>query len=74
MDLPATLLYLYGLPIPDDYDGMVMAETLAPGVLDGRPITYQPGDPPTVAVADDGYSADESAEVLEHLRSLGYVE
>jgi predicted AlkP superfamily phosphohydrolase/phosphomutase len=74
MDLPATLLYLYGLPLPDDYDGVVMIETLAPRVLDGRPITYQPSDPPTVAVADDGYSADESAEVLEHLRSLGYVE
>lgn len=74
MDLPATLLYLYGLPIPEDYDGTVMVETLASGVLDGRPITYQPGDPATVAAVDYSYSEDESAEVLEHLRSLGYVE
>jgi predicted AlkP superfamily phosphohydrolase/phosphomutase len=74
MDLPATLLYLYGLSIPDDYDGVVMAETLARGLLDGRPVTYQPGDPATLAMVDDGYSEGESAEVMEHLRSLGYVE
>ena len=31
-------------------------------------------DPATMAAVDHSYSAEESAEVMEHLRSLGYVE
>ncbi|MCI0394402.1 MAG: alkaline phosphatase family protein [Chloroflexi bacterium] len=74
MDLPATLLYLYGVPIPEDYDGQVMGETLAGGFLDRRPVTFQPGDRETALPFEASYSADESAEVLEHLRALGYVD
>jgi predicted AlkP superfamily phosphohydrolase/phosphomutase len=74
MDLPATLLYLYDVPIPEDFDGAVMAGAFTGDFLERRPITFQPGDPETAVPFETAYSHDESAEVMEHLRALGYVE
>jgi predicted AlkP superfamily phosphohydrolase/phosphomutase len=74
MDVPATLLYLYGVPIPDDYDGRVMAQAIDPERLARRPVAYQAGDSEGPDPHGVSYSADEAAEVLDHLRALGYVE
>lgn len=74
MDLPATLLYHYDVPVPDDYDGRVLTEAYTADFRDRQPIRHQPGDQETVLPFESGYSNDEAADVLEHLRALGYVE
>lgn len=70
MDIPATLLQLYGVPIPDDYDGRVIGETLATQPA----VTYQPGDAEVEVSSDGAYSAEETEEIMGHLRALGYVD
>jgi predicted AlkP superfamily phosphohydrolase/phosphomutase len=37
VDLAPTLLYLLGLPIPDEMDGRVLEELIDPGTLEARP-------------------------------------
>jgi len=74
MDLPATLLYHYDVPVPDDYDGRVLVEAYTADFRDQQPVRRQPGDQETALPFESGYSSDEAADVLEHLRSLGYVE
>jgi hypothetical protein len=74
MDIPATLLHLYSVPIPEDYDGQSLVETLSPEFLENHPITYQPGDNDLIMSLDDVYSEQEADEVLAHLKSLGYVD
>jgi hypothetical protein len=73
MDLPATLLYLYGIPIPEDYDGRLLQEAFNNSVLNRRPIAHQPGDGMTAAAAVSLYSKSEQAELNERLRLLGYL-
>jgi predicted AlkP superfamily phosphohydrolase/phosphomutase len=74
LDLPATLLYLYDVPIPDDYDGQVLEEAFTADFRDPQPIRFQAGDPETTLPFEIGYDEAEAAEVLEHLRDLGYVD
>lgn len=68
MDLAPTILHLMGLPVPDDMDGKVLTPMLS---LD-RPVEYE-----HVASeeerAEEGLSAEESAEVEDRLRALGYL-
>lgn len=73
MDLPATLLHLYGVPIPEDYDGRVMTEVMKVGAR-AEPVLFQPGDMPVEKVADHPYSLTEEAEIIDRLRSLGYLD
>ena len=68
MDLAPTILHLMGLPVPDDMDGKVLTPMLR---LD-RPVEYERttgGE----TVAEEGLSAEESAEVEDRLRALGYL-
>jgi predicted AlkP superfamily phosphohydrolase/phosphomutase len=73
MDIPATLLHLHGVPIPEDYDGQALIDCMSPD-LRGRPVRYQPGDAFENGAVDSGYSADESEMVLAQLRALGYLD
>ena len=74
MDIPATLIHLYDVPQPDDWDGTVMVDTLA---NDGRrrPPATQPGDaaPPSSA-RELAYTAEEADSMIRHLRALGYLD
>ncbi len=72
MDLPATLLHLYGIPIPEDYDGQVLTELMT-SKLGQQPLRYQSGDAVTMTPLDHSYSAAEEELVASHLRALGYL-
>ena len=74
MDIPATLLYLHHVAIPDDYDGQVLIETLRPGHLTGQPIQHQPGETDNGEAIPVSYSDSENEELVGHLRSLGYLD
>jgi len=68
LDLAPTILHLMGLPVPKDMDGRVLTEVL----VTSRPVEYQPAGPAGEGVAA-GLSAEETAEVEERLRALGYL-
>jgi len=56
------------LPVPDDMDGHVLTDALTTS----RPVEYRPAGPPGDE-AEAGLSVEETAEVEERLRALGYL-
>ncbi|HIE39527.1 MAG TPA: hypothetical protein EYH30_07450 [Anaerolineales bacterium] len=68
LDLAPTILHLMGLPVPDDMDGKVLTSLLS----SDRPVVYEHVDR-EAAAAEEGLSAEESAEVEDRLRALGYL-
>jgi hypothetical protein len=68
MDLTPTILHMMRLPVLSDMDGRVLTSMLT----DDRPVKYEQvkrGE----AEAEEGLSTEETAEVEERLRSLGYL-
>jgi len=71
-DMAPTLLYLSGQPILDDMDGRVLSEIVSTEYLNANQVCVassrhdaDPGGPE--------YSDEENEDVIERLRSLGYV-
>ena len=68
VDLAPTILHMMGLPVPDDMDGQVLESMLT----SDRPVEYE--EAVTSSGEDEaGLSAEESAEVEDRLRALGYL-
>lgn len=75
IDLAATILYLFGLPVPDDMDGRVLSEAIESSYKTSIPIRYRNianGEEISLGV-DAIYSPDEKKHIEEHLRALGYM-
>jgi len=68
MDLAPTILHLLGLPVPDYMDGRVLTEALSIS----RPVERKAT---TATSKEDGsqLSPEETAEVEDRLRALGYL-
>jgi predicted AlkP superfamily phosphohydrolase/phosphomutase len=74
IDIAPTLLYLLGVPVPEDMDGKVLSSVFRPEFLAAHPL--QTGDASGVSETNrtSGYTDEESAKVEERLRALGYLE
>lgn len=72
VDIAPTLLHLYNVSIPEDFDGEVLQQAFAVR----NPVTYQSGDKLEAEVLgpSEKIEADENDEILSHLRALGYVD
>lgn len=68
VDLAPTILHLLGLPVPDDMDGRVLTDVLTTK----RPVEYTPTEA-TDEKAGAELSEEETAEVEDRLRALGYL-
>jgi predicted AlkP superfamily phosphohydrolase/phosphomutase len=72
IDLAPTVLHLLGLPVPRGMDGRVLRGDLSPDFLETHPVRF-------VQAGDDGgdeemaLSEQETAEIEERLRALGYL-
>jgi predicted AlkP superfamily phosphohydrolase/phosphomutase len=73
IDLPPTILYLLGIPVPNSFDGTVLNEILQNPVpveytseYDDESFRHQEDD--------DLYSGQDQESILERLRGLGYVD
>jgi hypothetical protein len=73
MDTPAILLNLYGVPIPEDYDGQVLND-LMPLTPGQKHAVFQPGDENGTWSGGEVLSEQESEELTSHLRALGYLD
>jgi predicted AlkP superfamily phosphohydrolase/phosphomutase/tetratricopeptide (TPR) repeat protein len=81
LDVAPTALYLLGLPKGEDMPGRVVEEALAPEFLARFPRravpTYEsigrPLQPPGTLVAGGGAQGQVEKEMMEKLRSLGYI-
>ena len=74
-DLTPTLLYLLGLPVPDDASGEVLLDALDPAFVSANPLRTIPTYDFLGLGADDGpgLDADRNEQELEKLKSLGYI-
>jgi len=75
LDVAPTILALYGLPAARDMDGQPLAEIFEPDFLVPHPVawidSYGGIRQPSEQVASDDAAGDK--EVIEKLRSLGYI-
>jgi predicted AlkP superfamily phosphohydrolase/phosphomutase len=74
MDLPATLLYLYDVPIPSDFDGTVLTSVINSEFLEQHAIKNQPGDKDDIYIINEILSKEEEIKLSEHLQALGYLD
>ncbi|MBI4670754.1 MAG: alkaline phosphatase family protein [Chloroflexi bacterium] len=72
MDVAPTILYLMGLPIPSDLDGQVLTAPLSDQLLMSAEILHGDALGARDQIVPD-YSEEESEEVKERLRALGYL-
>jgi predicted AlkP superfamily phosphohydrolase/phosphomutase len=79
LDIAPTILVLCGLPVADDMDGRVLEEAIDTGFLERHPVstivTYEressdaePGG------SEEAVESPLDEEILEELRSLGYID
>ncbi len=68
-DVAPTVMYLLGLPVPSEMDGHPLADMLD----DPRPVEVVEADAPAVD-PESGLTAEETAEIEDRLRGLGYLE
>jgi len=76
MDLAPTILYLFGLPVPDDMDGKVLTDIFEEKFLRNNPLRYEPSfrDKEADFISEDVYSTEESEKIKKRLKELGYIE
>lgn len=72
IDLCPTMLYLMGLPIPDDVDGEVLSEIVAESFLKQNAVRFA-DSAKTGAAAKTHLTAEEEADIISRLQGLGYL-
>jgi predicted AlkP superfamily phosphohydrolase/phosphomutase len=76
VDVAPTVLYLMGLPVPDDMDGRVLVEALDEDFVEANPIEFEAVEADAEETADDakqGFTQDESELIAKRLQALGYI-
>lgn len=73
LDIPATLLRLYDVPVPQDYDGRALEEFLAAEFVERHPLRTQTAEAAQPVAVEDDYTDEELEQMTEHLRDLGYL-
>ena len=80
LDIPATIMYTLGLPVPPSFDGRVLEEIFDPEYLRTHPILF--AEPPqaseeadrALSSPEEGYTEEEEAALADRLRGLGYLD
>lgn len=73
IDIPATILWALGLPIPPDVDGCVLTDAFDPELVAQWPIRLGERDLSNEQSSQDAYSSEEEKQLAAHLEDLGYI-
>jgi predicted AlkP superfamily phosphohydrolase/phosphomutase len=76
LDVPPTLLYLLGVPIPPSFEGRVLEEIFQPEFLDAHPVVHsaRPSSRDVPVDSSPGYTEKEERLLEGRLRGLGYLD
>jgi predicted AlkP superfamily phosphohydrolase/phosphomutase len=72
-DIAPTVLYLLGIPVPDDMDGRVLREAIDEGYVSQNPVrtmTASEGE----ETAQEEFGSRETEVIQSKLRGLGYID
>ncbi len=73
-DIAPTVIYLSGLPVPEEMDGRVLVDCFNGEFLEKNPLTtMKTRDGATAVRARGTYSAEEEEEIRKTLQGLGYL-
>jgi predicted AlkP superfamily phosphohydrolase/phosphomutase len=72
-DVAPTVLYLMGLPIDADMDGVVLTDALRPERLAAQPVAVNAEPYALPEASGFRYSADDEQRIQDMLEGLGYV-
>jgi predicted AlkP superfamily phosphohydrolase/phosphomutase len=72
-DIPATLLFIHDVALPEDMDGQALRGLLSDPLAE-MPPRFQTGDDPIQAQPGHNFSDEEADQLLDHLKALGYLE
>jgi predicted AlkP superfamily phosphohydrolase/phosphomutase len=76
LDIAPTVLYVMGLPIPEEMDGNVITTLFEPSFLDEHPVDFAPVPAQKESAENAGrveYSEDDEKEIRKKLEDLGYL-
>ena len=74
IDIAPTILYLFGLPIPEDMDGKVVKEVFDAEYLLKNPVRFTAKESKDEYRGKQDYSEDEADIIRDRLQGLGYLE
>lgn len=76
LDIPPTILWSLGQPIPENFDGRVLQEVFSAAFLAANPVRTRSPSTPLVAENPEsrGYPETEQSKIEDRLRGLGYIE
>jgi predicted AlkP superfamily phosphohydrolase/phosphomutase len=75
VDVAPTVLYLMGVPVPDDMDGRVLAECIDEKYLRANPIQSESAKTSSAPLEENptSFTSDESELIARRLQALGYI-
>jgi predicted AlkP superfamily phosphohydrolase/phosphomutase len=74
IDVAPTVLYLMGLPIPDDMDGRPLLEAIDPDFVASHPPQHERAAAPAAPGQEVPFSAAEEEMIARRLKAMGYIE
>jgi arylsulfatase A-like enzyme len=78
VDVAPTVLYLMGLPVPEDMDGRVLTEAIDEDYIATNPVCKESlddeTDDATAADVRHGFTEQESELIARRLQALGYIQ
>jgi predicted AlkP superfamily phosphohydrolase/phosphomutase len=73
IDVTPTILHVLGCKVPEDMDGKVLAGIFDAGFMEGHPVAFTQAEVSKKEERGE-MSAEDQKQVLERLRSLGYID
>ena len=74
INLPATILFSLGLPIPEEMDSKVLTDIFTPSFLESNKIKYNSTFKSPDRQGKHVLTSEEEEKMKDHLRSLGYLD
>ena len=78
VDVAPTVLYLMGLPVPEDMDGRVLTEAIDEDYVSANPVCKERLDDEfdngTAGDERHGFTEQESELIARRLQALGYIQ